>query len=214
MIVIPKNPLQLLSQLYLPESWITKCCSKIIYETLAGKVVMYVMLIHPREAACGSGCRCWDHPVLLLQRLQQRCSLPQPRSHQRWLQQGAWRRLPDVHSESLRTWLVKRPLKWNEVQCVPCAIKSNLTLLSWLKSRISTFKISLHTYSYKFSTYKFITAYYYIIITYYCIMIMSVLCHYSKGKSLSNDSIFTWCSEHALIVTSLYSFLPHSPKLW
>ena len=36
---------QSLNQVYLPELWITKCGSKLIYETLQGKKVVYVLPI-------------------------------------------------------------------------------------------------------------------------------------------------------------------------
>ena len=56
MTLMPQNPInthyyillhssQSLSPVYLPELWITCCCMKLIYQTLQGKEVMYVLPI-------------------------------------------------------------------------------------------------------------------------------------------------------------------------
>ena len=80
------------SPVYLPALWITKCCSKLVYETLLGKEVVYVLRI-----TFISGRRpvleIQDHTVQLSQWLSQRCPSLQPRPCQDWFKQRGWRRL-------------------------------------------------------------------------------------------------------------------------
>ena len=99
---------------YVPELWITKCGSKLIYETLQGKEEMYVWPITsilvrlPVVGAgdtgtipfrCRSGCRNGTHRY----------------SHE-LASADSSRGLPNVLREFLGAGLVQRPLKCNEVQ--------------------------------------------------------------------------------------------------
>ena len=111
--IVPHTSLSL-SPVYLPALWITKCCSKLVYETLLGKEVVYVLRI-----TFISGRRpvleIQDHTVQLSQWLSQRCPSLQPRPCQDWFKQRGWRRLRMYIVNSWALGWSRDP--WSAIKC-------------------------------------------------------------------------------------------------
>ena len=140
--------------------------------------VRFAHQLHPREAACGSGWRYWDHPVQLSQWLSQRGPSLQPRPCWRWFKQRSWRRLPDVLREFLGTSWVAGPSQrpWSEA-CDNYYYTFLHIIFYYSTGHYNILLRSLFLVIFYFMTLPIITYYYKFIITHYYIIITCLLHH-------------------------------------